>query len=93
MLYSEVSPHNSRKEIDIKLRIENILIQYCDIFRIFVTIPRFNTGIPITLATVSEEQGPGGPLLNPYPDWNTNENQSCNGIISVFRVAVSSFIT
>lgn len=64
-----------------------------DISRIFVTVPRFTTGIPITLATVSNKQGSGGPILKGYPDfwWNESKGQSCMGIISVFRIFVSAF--
>lgn len=59
--------------------------------RLFTTIPRFVAGIPYTLATVSEEQGNNGPLLQPYPsmEWHNNNGDNCEKITSVFRVAVS----
>lgn len=59
--------------------------------RLLTTIPRFVTGIPYTLATVSEQQGNKGPLLQPYPsfDWHNNNGDDCDKLTSVFRVSVS----
>lgn len=55
--------------------------------RIFVTIPRFTTGIPVTLGYVAS--GPGN-LIQPYPDytWHSSHGRDCDGITSVFRIAV-----
>lgn len=54
--------------------------------RIFITVPRFSGGVPITLGTV-DEQG----KISAYPDysWNANPGSNCDSITSVFRVAVS----
>lgn len=54
--------------------------------RIFVTIPRFDEGRPMTLGTV-DVQG----RITAYPDygWHTDQGQNCQGLTSVFRVAVS----
>lgn len=54
--------------------------------RIFVTIPRFTTGIPVTLGYVA---GPGN-LIQPYPSysWHESHGRDCDGITSVFRIAV-----
>lgn len=59
--------------------------------RVFITIPRFTTGIPVTLGVVMKTQGNGGPIIQPFPDYDTQSShgQNCNGITSVFRVAVS----
>lgn len=59
--------------------------------RLFTTIPRFVTGIPYSLATVSRQQGNNGPLLQPYPsfDWHNNNGDDCDKLTSVFRVSVS----
>lgn len=61
--------------------------------RIFVTIPRFTTGIPVTLGTVGTTGATGGPLVHPYPDysWHNSHGANCDGITSVFRVAVRLF--
>ncbi|XP_046737183.1 uncharacterized protein LOC124405958 [Diprion similis] len=57
--------------------------------RVFVTTPAFNDhGVPATLSTISSRQGPGGPLLKPYPNWSWHIPGNCNGITSVWRVAV-----
>lgn len=55
--------------------------------RIFVTIPRFTTGIPITLGYVA---GPNN-LIQPFPtySWHSSHGNDCDGITSVFRIAVS----
>ncbi|XP_060651880.1 major royal jelly protein 1 [Drosophila nasuta] len=59
--------------------------------RIFVTIPRFVTGIPYTLATVSDEQANNGPQLQPYPNfaWHNNNGDDCDRITSAFRVSIT----
>jgi len=54
--------------------------------RLFVTSVR-GKGVPASLMTVSDKEGPGGPLLRPYPSWSFNNN-GCNGIISVYRVSI-----
>lgn len=55
--------------------------------RIFITIPRFTTGIPITLGYV---HGPNN-LIQPYPaySWHSSHGNDCDGITSVFRITVS----
>lgn len=56
--------------------------------RIFITIPRFTTGIPVTLGYISGS----GNLIAPYPDytWHSSHGRDCDGITSVFRIAVST---
>lgn len=53
--------------------------------RIFITIPRFDEGRPVTLGSINE-QG----LIVPYPDysWHDNQGYNCDGLTSVFRVAI-----
>ncbi|CAH2106430.1 unnamed protein product [Euphydryas editha] len=53
--------------------------------RIFVTLPRFDEGRPVTLGTV-EEDG----LIKGYPDysWHDNQGSNCDGLTSVFRIAI-----
>lgn len=60
--------------------------------RVFVTVPRFVGGIPITFGTLTNEKVTGGPLIRAYPNYELNANQgrNCDGLTSVFRVAVSS---
>lgn len=73
-----------------------IRYNYSNIFiidgRTFVTILR-TAGVPASLNTVTNKRGEAGPLLKPYPDWSWYGNDNnCNGIINVFRVAVSIFM-
>lgn len=58
--------------------------------RVFVTIPRFTSGIPITLGILSGQHGPGGPIIRAFPDygWHNNQGNNCDGMTSVFRVAI-----
>ncbi|XP_041978077.1 protein yellow-like isoform X2 [Aricia agestis] len=53
--------------------------------RMFVTIPRFDEGRPVTLG-VAEDDG----KISPYPDysWHDNQGSNCDGMTSVFRVAI-----
>ncbi|KAK0159453.1 hypothetical protein PV328_010329 [Microctonus aethiopoides] len=55
--------------------------------RIFVTTPQWLKGTPITLSTLTDVHGPGGPLLTPYPHWTWHTLYDCNKIISVYRIA------
>lgn len=59
--------------------------------RIFVTIPRFLHGIPITVGTVSQRKENSEYLIAPYPDytWHSSYGSDCNGITSVVRMIVS----
>lgn len=61
--------------------------------RIFVTVPRFVGGIPVTLGILTGQSAAGGPIIRPYPNylWHKNQGKNCGGMTSVFRVAVSKF--
>ncbi|CAG4979942.1 unnamed protein product [Colias eurytheme] len=53
--------------------------------RIFVTLPRFDVGRPVTLGVVAEDG-----RIRGYPDysWHDNQGVNCDGLTSVFRVAI-----
>ncbi|XP_022115594.1 protein yellow isoform X1 [Pieris rapae] len=53
--------------------------------RIFITIPRFDMGRPMTLGTVDDDS-----RIRAYPDysWHDNQGLNCDGMTSVFRVAI-----
>lgn len=56
--------------------------------RIFITIPRFSQGIPITLGYINSQSN--DVLIKPYPDysWHSANGGSCNQMTSVFRVVM-----
>lgn len=56
--------------------------------RVFVTSPQWLEGTPVTLSLVTNLQGPGGPLLTPYPHWSWHTPNDCDKLISVYRIAV-----
>ncbi|KAJ8984319.1 hypothetical protein NQ317_012537, partial [Molorchus minor] len=59
--------------------------------KIFVTVPRFLPGVPITLGTVSGKMYKGSPVISPYPSWEWHRSPHSCGverIVSVFRVAI-----
>ncbi|KAL0113839.1 hypothetical protein PUN28_011282 [Cardiocondyla obscurior] len=63
--------------------------------RVFVTVPLLlGSSVPATLATVSNINGTGGPLLRPYPNWDMhwgrwyNDPNMCNGIVNVRRIDI-----
>ncbi|XP_015429795.1 PREDICTED: uncharacterized protein LOC107186448 [Dufourea novaeangliae] len=55
--------------------------------KIFVTTIR-DKGVPASLSIVTSKMGEGGPLLAPYPNWDYAKTDTCNGIISTYRVAI-----
>lgn len=74
------------------MSISSILIHAVplDRTRIFVTTPRFSTGIPASLGFVSPRQG--DLLIQPYPDysWHSSHGANCDGITSVVRIAIDA---
>lgn len=57
--------------------------------RIFVTTPRsFSDGVPISLGYFKSPTT--SCLIHPYPDysWHSSNGESCEGLTSVFRVAI-----
>lgn len=56
---------------------------------IFVAIPRFQKGVPMTLGYVTDALSEeNNPVIAPYPDWSWNTLENCEGIISVYRVQI-----
>ncbi|XP_011505300.1 PREDICTED: major royal jelly protein 1-like [Ceratosolen solmsi marchali] len=56
--------------------------------RIFVSHIGY-IGTPVRLSIVSGDSIPtSGPLLLPYPDWSWHTNGDCNGITSVYGLAI-----
>ncbi|XP_012227991.1 dopaminechrome tautomerase-like [Linepithema humile] len=61
---------------------------------IFVSIPRFQNGVPVTLGYVTDNvSAEGNPIIAPYPNWEWNIVRTfghCDGITSVWRMQVDS---
>lgn len=59
--------------------------------RLFITIPRRQYGIPVTLAYVNVPKASDSPKLIPYPDFSTNVLSSepdASKIVSVYRTRI-----
>lgn len=58
--------------------------------KVFVTVPRFLPGVPITFGTLTGQRRNGGPVISAYPEysWQSSHGKNCDGITSVFRVAI-----
>ncbi|XP_033223828.1 protein yellow-like isoform X2 [Belonocnema kinseyi] len=56
--------------------------------RVFVTLPKWKNGIPATLTTVPRHSPTKNPKLKPYPNWEWNNAENCEGFTSVFRIQV-----
>ncbi|XP_019884892.2 protein yellow isoform X1 [Camponotus floridanus] len=69
---------------------ENNLPLGLDVWRdkVFITLPKWKTGIPVTLATVPRHSKKRNPKLKPYPSWQWHRSENCEGLTSVFRVQV-----
>lgn len=58
---------------------------------VFISIPRFQNGVPVTLGYVTDNISPeGNPIIAPYPNWEWNRLGQCDAITSVFRMQVDS---
>ncbi|XP_011164537.2 protein yellow isoform X2 [Solenopsis invicta] len=55
--------------------------------KVFITLPKWRTGIPVTLATVPRRSKTRNPKLRPYPNWHWHQS-GCESLTSVFRVQV-----
>lgn len=58
---------------------------------IFVTMPKFQNGVPVTLGKVTQKKYKGNPIIRPYPSWEWHRNLSdCKKerMVSVFRIQV-----
>lgn len=53
---------------------------------IFVATPRYKEGVPIVLGTlVFDDKKKSEPKIKPYPDYQSQSSENCDGIISVYR--------
>ncbi|CAL7935457.1 unnamed protein product [Xylocopa violacea] len=57
--------------------------------KVFVSVPRFQDGVPLTLGYITEQVSvDGNPIIAPYPNWDYNTLGSCDSITSVYRMQI-----
>ncbi|XP_034933720.1 protein yellow-like [Chelonus insularis] len=60
--------------------------------RIFITIPRFQKGVPATLGYIPHNNAltrqVNDPIIIPYPNWGRNRIGNCDNLVSVYRIKV-----
>ncbi|XP_030751650.1 protein yellow-like [Sitophilus oryzae] len=54
--------------------------------RIFISMPKWKPGVPVTLAQLPRVPKEESPLLVPYPNWEWHSERTCDVITSVFRM-------
>ncbi|XP_050297849.1 protein yellow-like [Anthonomus grandis grandis] len=54
--------------------------------RIFMSMPKWKPGVPVTLAQLPRVPKEESPPLMPYPNWDWHSEKSCDLITSVFRM-------
>ncbi|CAG9773982.1 unnamed protein product [Ceutorhynchus assimilis] len=58
--------------------------------RIFLSMPKWKAGVPVTLAQLPRVPKKESPMLVPYPNWGWHSEKSCDLITSVFRMQADS---
>ncbi|CAH1979422.1 unnamed protein product [Acanthoscelides obtectus] len=58
--------------------------------RLFVTMPKWKTGVPASLTVIPKVPREPSPKLVPYPSWRWHQTGTCDAIISVFRIQADS---
>ncbi|KAF7994008.1 hypothetical protein HCN44_011277 [Aphidius gifuensis] len=55
--------------------------------KIFITIPRFQKGVPATLGYfTSKDSNP--PAIKPFPNWQMNKLGNCQGMTNIYRIKI-----
>ncbi|KAF7262847.1 hypothetical protein GWI33_003987 [Rhynchophorus ferrugineus] len=54
--------------------------------RIFLSMPKWKAGVPVTLAQLPRVPKEESPKLKPYPSWDWHSEKTCDVITSVFRM-------
>ena len=58
--------------------------------KMFVTIPRWKSGVLATLNSFSMSDVAHNPILTPYPDLEANNIHSPDGLVNIFRVRIDA---
>ncbi|KAF5288325.1 hypothetical protein FQR65_LT12059 [Abscondita terminalis] len=56
--------------------------------RIFVSFPKWKDGTPCTLAVIPKAANEVSPIFIPYPSWDWHNSDTCDGLLSVYRMQV-----
>ncbi|XP_066258401.1 dopaminechrome tautomerase-like isoform X1 [Euwallacea similis] len=58
--------------------------------RVFLSMPKWKKGVPVTLAQIPRVPNEESPELIPYPNWEWHSEKTCELITSVFRMQVDT---
>ncbi|XP_012524490.1 protein yellow [Monomorium pharaonis] len=58
--------------------------------KIFTTIPRWKKGVLATLNSFSMSDNEHSPIFTPYPDFETNNISSSDGLVNIFRIRIDA---
>ncbi|XP_015108627.1 protein yellow [Diachasma alloeum] len=62
--------------------------------KLFITVPRWKKGVPANLNYISLSEAAAAKnsslLLNPYPDWESNDVHSPDAIVNILRVRIDA---
>ncbi|XP_066588544.1 protein yellow-like [Prorops nasuta] len=58
--------------------------------KMFITVPRWRNGVPFNLNYFQLNESNSSPILSPYPDFESNNINSSDGIVSIFRVRIDA---
>ncbi|KAK7869565.1 hypothetical protein R5R35_003358 [Gryllus longicercus] len=86
--------HDSDKARALDARLfqpENCALQALRVWRdrLFVTLPRWRPGVPVTLATLSTSAPQPAPLLQPFPSWEMQTLRNCSALQSAQAIDVT----
>ncbi|KAG5883607.1 hypothetical protein JTB14_025181 [Gonioctena quinquepunctata] len=67
---------------------KNIIATRAQVFKedVFVALPRYKPGVPVTLARIGLKQKGNEALLEPFPSWASQEEGDCNALQSVVDI-------
>ncbi|ENN70589.1 hypothetical protein YQE_12764, partial [Dendroctonus ponderosae] len=58
--------------------------------RVFISLPKWKKGVPVTLAQLPRVPKEESPALIPFPNWDWHSEKNCDLMTSVFRMQVDT---